>query len=68
MIHATAKAIALLKTGSHDGPPDHKRACTGDGALDGDYISCTEIHHGIIPTCPRCAVLWDEALSAQVTP
>lgn len=66
MIHLTANALAYLR--GEKGGDSFVRACDGV-TLDPDEGEQLNVHGKLItlgrmnllPTCPKCAVLWDEA-------
>ena len=69
MIHVTEMAIDGLRGRLDATSRGGRLACTGQVATGTNNIAARWTgSQSRLPTCPRCAVLWDEALSARVTP
>ncbi len=64
MIHVTKNALAVLGRRRPVSAPDIA-ACDGNPVGIDNSIPMHDVNTGPrVPTCPRCAVLWDEALEA----
>lgn len=63
MIHATKRAIALLRGEPTENVEMGVQACDGAYGVVEDMVGVEAIAGGSthLPDCPECAVLWDAA-------
>ena len=67
LVHVTLRALAVLRGDDLDVLPVAKAAC-GDSLDLSNYVGASPgglYPPGIVPTCPTCAVAWDEALEGR---
>jgi hypothetical protein len=66
MKHTTKRALVHLAGNDYDMVDPARLACTGEYGDTEELIGVESIDGGSgdLPDCPRCAVLWDEAIIA----